>query len=98
VNTREDYVAGLRAAADFIEQHPDLPVPAYALNLSGSLGSAFHDDGRTPEDRVAAAAQALGVPMAVETVGEDVHYSAGRTFVPVEARLTYVAFGADGAP
>jgi hypothetical protein len=76
---RAAWVAGLRDLADFLEGHPDIPVPpAYHEGV-------IHEfpDGETDEQRRAGvdrAAEAMGVP-AAETRGG--HYKASVRFGPV---------------
>jgi hypothetical protein len=76
---RAAWVAGLRDLADFLEGHPDVPVPpAYHSQVIDEF-----PDGDTDDERRAGvdrAAEAMGVP-AAETRGG--HYKASVRFGPV---------------
>jgi hypothetical protein len=84
--SRAAWVAGLRDLADFLEGHPDVPVPP-----------AYHEavihefpDGATDDDRRAGvdrAAEAMGVP-AAETRGG--HYKASAHFGPVTYQIVAI--------
>lgn len=82
---RAEFIAGLRALADFLAAHPDLPVPrcpelTVHTGLDGVGGRLPDEQARAEVDRVAAV---LGVPAAAADC-DDSHYSARRMFGPVE--------------
>lgn len=68
-NDRTEMVAGLRALADFLEQHPDLPLP-YHIDATPYLCGSDEDDRAA----VDLAAGILGVQAYVKTFGQ--HYEA----------------------
>jgi hypothetical protein len=70
---REEVVRGLRALADFLEAHPDLPAP-WHIPASASI-SGSDDAERAEVDRIAAI---LGVPATANERGT--HYGAERDF------------------
>lgn len=72
---RADYVAGLRALADFIETCTELPVPSITA-------TSFHPDGDDEQSR-AEVDRVAKVLKPSTTAGGD-HYSAIRWFGPVE--------------
>jgi len=88
--TREDYIAALRAIADFFEATPDLPMPKYTASLSGSLGLVEGGGVAAIEQ----AAAAMGVPSETLVSGENIHHRAERTFGPIELGWSFVEFGA----
>lgn len=53
MRTRKEYVDGLRALADFVEQHEELPVPSYVLSSIW-----FH--GESARKNLEAVAKAFG--------------------------------------
>ncbi|HEX5495854.1 MAG TPA: hypothetical protein VFX70_14885 [Mycobacteriales bacterium] len=86
-------VAGLRQLADFLESHPQVPAPGrYDTDITlFTRGNTDTDEGacRVEVDRVAAA---LGV---AATSGE--HYTAVRTFGPVNYRIVHIPAAAERA-
>ncbi|MGP4104957.1 hypothetical protein [Nonomuraea sp. KM90] len=89
--TRAQIIDGLRALADFLDEHPGVPVNSWA-HVSYSVISADidstgdQDDAERAEvDRVAAL---LGVTPTLSDNGS--HYTALRTFGPVEYRATAI--------
>jgi hypothetical protein len=78
---RAALIDGFRTLADYLESNPDLPAPSYADIY------AFPPGGECDQMRadVDAAAELLG-SQARETAGGE-HYSATRSFGPVEYRI-----------
>ena len=76
---RTDFITALRDLADYLTDHPDVPVPDFEREIL-----VFVPDGTDAEERAAVdqAAAVLGVPVA-ERNG---HYKASRAFGPL---LTY---------
>jgi hypothetical protein len=79
---RAQMIVGLRTLADYLEDHPDLPVPDYGGDVS------VYPDGSEAEqraeiDRIAAI---LGVNP-TDNTGRDGHYTAEKTL----GRITYRA-------
>jgi hypothetical protein len=79
---RAEYVAGLRALADYLEAHPDLPVP-YRVDAWDSVTGG--DAERAEVDRVAAI---LGE---APRWSDGTHYEVGRAFGPVVYRTTVIS-------
>lgn len=83
-----ELVAGLRALADFYEQHPDMPVPDYPNMLVGidadtdEQGAAIVSEAAR---RMGAEYQPPGVPLDVAE-----HHVAETTFGPVKLRVYYI--------
>ena len=71
---REAAARGLRALADFLESHPDLPVP-WQTDAPASVSGADDAAERAEVDRIAGI---LGVPAAANERGT--HYDAERDF------------------
>jgi hypothetical protein len=62
VSTLSEIVAGLRALADFLEAHPDLPHPDYLDGPTHTVNTWWIPRGAAPDAIVAAAVKA-GVPV-----------------------------------
>jgi hypothetical protein len=75
---RERFITGLRQLADYLDTHPDVPVPPYGTTIDVHADSA-DNGGKSQVDTVAAQ---LGVPVQDDTA-EDGHYSAMRDFSSV---------------
>ena len=73
---RARYIDALRQLADFLDAHPDVPVPHYGTTITVSADSS--DAGG--RDQVDAAAEQLGTPVQDD---EDGHYSTIRAFGPI---------------
>lgn len=58
------YAAGLRALADFLDQHPNLPEPRYLERLN-----VWHPDTPVEDGAIVAAAEDAGLPVTVTTSG-----------------------------
>jgi hypothetical protein len=84
--TRQAFITGLRALADYLDRHPAIPVPAYGAEIH--LCAASTDDGGCAQ--VAQFARQLGtaVPTAVSAAG---HYEAARAFGPVGYRMIAIS-------
>lgn len=87
----EYLIDGLRALADFLQVHPDLPVDCWAnISYSVTVGGAMGEDDTEPAkcaevDRVAAI---LGVTPTIRANGD--HYTAVLAFGPVVYQATAV--------
>ncbi len=75
MSERSDVVRGLRALADFLDAHPDLPAP---WHVDAPAATSRSDDAaeRAEVDRIAGI---LGVPAAT-TNPKGTHYEAERDF------------------
>lgn len=71
---RGDVTRGLRALADFLDAHPDLPAPWHVVASAGSI-RADEAAERAEVDRIAGI---LGVPATPNDRGT--HYGTGRDF------------------
>lgn len=78
---RAQVIDGLRRLADYLDQHPDIPVNEYGWDLSDYTTRGTDAGERAAVDQVAAS---LGVPVRDDT-GDGGHYVAARTF----GRITY---------
>ena len=76
---RAQIIAGLRKLADYLENHPELPVPTYGGQVH------FYADG-TDEQQRAEVDRIAGVHP-VDNTGRDGHYTASKSF----GRMTYQA-------
>jgi hypothetical protein len=72
---RDQFITGLRQLADFLDAHPDLPVPPYGTTITVNADSA-DIDGKAQVD---AAAEQLGTPVHDDTAASG-HYSTIRAF------------------
>jgi hypothetical protein len=72
---RGQYTASLRDLADFLDAHPDLPVPMYGTTITVNADGA-DDGGKTQVD---AAAEQLGTPIH-DDIEDSGHYSTIRAF------------------
>jgi hypothetical protein len=82
---RARMIVGLRTLADFLEDHPELPVPEYGSEVT------VYPDGTEAEqraeiDRIAAI---LGVNP-TDNTGRDGHYTAETTFGRITYRAVYI--------
>ncbi|MGW0807980.1 hypothetical protein [Nonomuraea sp. NPDC002799] len=87
---RVQLIEGLRALADFLDTHPDVPTNSwvnvsYSVTAADTSGDDSDDAKRVEVDRVAAI---LGVTPTQNNRGS--HYTALRTFGPVEYRATAI--------
>lgn len=89
-------VAGLREFADFLESHPEMPLPDMLRLGYGANWSSESDGWRTPSDavqvdRVKAWASALGVELEHHKRGDgDVGWGTSRMFGAVEVGLSAI--------
>jgi len=74
---RAAFIAGLRELADFLEEHPDAPVPPYGTTLYVSTHGTDEEDVRVVD-----AAAAVFDTQATWN-GTGTHYDASRSFGPV---------------
>src|SRR5699024_2747884 len=82
--TRATVITGLRALADFLEDHPEVPVSRYA---SGYL--AYHPTGPDPAKR----AEVARIATALDTTPTDLgggHHVASRYVGPIEYRAVAI--------
>ena len=86
---RQAFITGLRALADYLDQHPAVPVPRYGTEVHLSAAST-DDGGCTQVDQFA---RQLGItpPQAVSYSG---HYEAVRSFGPVGYRMIAISAAA----
>jgi hypothetical protein len=84
--TRQALIAGLRALADYLDQHPAVPVPKYGTEIYLSASST--DDGGCAQ--VAQFARQLGVPVP-KGISYSGHYEAARRFGPVGYRMVAIS-------
>ena len=82
---RIDFIAGLYALADFLDANPALPIPLFRAEI------LIHVDGSDDEQRaeVDRLAELLGTSVDDET-GDGGHYTAMRSFGPVEYRCVAI--------
>lgn len=80
---REDYIAGLRSLADYLELHSAVPTEAFPGSI---LVHAFGEDDDAERSLVDAAAQAMGV-----SAEGDTHYAARRMFGPFAYEVVAVS-------
>jgi hypothetical protein len=81
---RDALIAGFRALADFLENHPDVPAPVYASVLVFPPNAT--DVGRHAEIDVIASRIGAGI----ETSEYGHHYITSRNFGPVEYRAVFI--------
>ncbi|NUW30742.1 hypothetical protein HTZ77_04800 [Nonomuraea sp. SMC257] len=86
---RAQLIDGLRALADFLDTHPDVPTNSWA-HVSYSVTANDVDGGSEDAKRaeVGRVAAILGVTPTLSDSGS--HYTALRTFGPVEFRATAI--------
>jgi hypothetical protein len=82
---RAQLIAGLRALADYLENHPDLPVPEYGSEVT------VYPDGSEAEQRaeIDRIACLLGV-IPTDNTSRDGHYTAQKTFGRITYRAVYI--------
>jgi hypothetical protein len=83
--THTDFVAGLHALADFLDTHPELPVPPFQTDILIHIRGS-DEEQHAEVNRLAAL---LDVPVTDET-STGGHYFAVRAFGPVEYRCVAV--------
>ena len=84
--TRQTFITGLRDLADYLDQHPAVPVPAYGTEVYLSASST--DDGGCAQ--VSQFARQLGI-IPPKTISYSGHYEAARQFGPVGYRMTAIS-------
>jgi hypothetical protein len=84
--TRQAFITGLRDLADYLDQHPAVPVPAYGTEIY--LNASSTDDGGCAQ--VAHFARQLGVPVP-HGISYSGHYEAARRFGPVGYRMLAIS-------
>jgi hypothetical protein len=83
---RRAFITGLRALADYLDQHPAVPVPTYGTEIY--LSAASTDDGGCAQ--VDWFARQLGVPVP-KGISYSGHYEAARRFGPVGYRMIAIS-------
>ena len=86
---RQAFITGLRDLADYLDQHPAVPVPAYGTEVYLSASST--DDGGCAQ--VSQFARQLGIT-APKTISYSGHYEAARCFGPVSYRMIAISAAA----
>jgi hypothetical protein len=84
--TRQAFITGLRDLADYLDQHPAVPVPKYGTEVH--LCAASTDDGGCTQVAQFARQLSIAVPTAVSASG---HYEAARAFGPVGYRMIAIS-------
>jgi len=86
---RQAFITGLRDLADYLDQHPAVPVPKYGTEVYLSASST--DDGGCAQ--VDQFARQLGItpPTRISYSG---HYEAARSFGPVSYRMIAISTAA----
>ncbi|MEU6780401.1 hypothetical protein ABZ912_14460 [Nonomuraea angiospora] len=89
---RVQLIDGLRALADFLDAHPDVPLNSWASVSYSVTATNLNTDDRDQDDveraEVDRVAAILGVTPTLSDNGS--HYTALRTFGPVEYRATAI--------
>jgi hypothetical protein len=83
---RQAFITGLRDLAWYLASHPAVPVPRYGTQILLSANST--DDGGCAQ--VDHFARQLGAPTE-NTIADDGHYAAERSFGPVGYRMTAIS-------
>lgn len=84
--TRQAFTTGLRALADYLDQHPAVPVPRYGTEIHMTADSIDHGGcGQVNEF-----ARQLGIA-APASISDSGHYEAIRFFGPVGYRMTAIS-------
>ncbi len=83
---RDQITTGLRQLADYLDNHPDIPVAPYGWDLLVATHLDSDTHGIAEIDRVAAI---LGVP-AENEIPDNGHYSALRAFGPITYRAFHI--------
>jgi hypothetical protein len=87
--TRRAFITGLRDLADYLDQHPAVPVPRYGTEVYLSASST--DDGGCAQVRQFARQLGITPP---ETISYSGHYEAARRFGPVGYRMIAISAAA----
>ena len=83
---RQAFITGLRDLADYLDQHPAIPVPRYGTEVYLSASST--DDGGCAQVRHFARQLGIAAPATISHSG---HYEAARSFGPVSYRMTAIS-------
>jgi len=83
--TREQFIAGLRALADFLDAHRSIPVPPYGTHIYLHV-SRYEDGGNAQVDRFA---RLLDAEIIDDTPAGG-HYLAARAFGPVSYEVVSI--------
>ncbi len=83
---RQAFISGLRALADYLDQHPAVAIPTHGADILLSASSA-DDSGCAQVDHFA---RQLGVPVENELAYSG-HYRAVRSFGPVGYQMTAIS-------
>jgi hypothetical protein len=83
---RQAFITGLRTLADYLDQHPAVPVPRYGTEVYLSAPST--DDGGCAQVRQFARQLGITAPAAISYSG---HYEAVRSFGPVGYRMIAIS-------
>jgi hypothetical protein len=84
--TRQAFITGLRDLADYLDQHPAVPVPTYGTQVYLSASST--DDGGCAQVRQFARQLGITPPSTISCSG---HYEAARSFGPVGYRMLAIS-------
>jgi hypothetical protein len=87
--TRRAFITGLRDLADYLDQHPAVPVPRYGTEVYLSASST--DDGGCAQVRQFARQLGITPP---ETISYSGHYEAARRFGLVGYRMIAISAAA----
>jgi hypothetical protein len=87
--TRRAFITGLRALADYLDQHPAVPVPRYGTEVYLCADST--DDGGCAQVRQFARQLGITPPDRISYSG---HYEAARSFGPVSYRMIAISTAA----
>lgn len=83
---RAQTIAGLRQLADYLEDHPDLPVTEYGFDLTVYPQADNEAAGRAEVDRIA---NILGVTP-IDNTPNNGHYIASKTFGRIAYRAVHI--------
>ncbi|HEV2372748.1 MAG TPA: hypothetical protein VGS19_11315 [Streptosporangiaceae bacterium] len=87
LTARAQVIDGLHQIADYLDQHPEIPVNQYGWDLNNfPQHDADEDDRRAEVDRVAAV---LGVQVH-DQLADVGHYTATRTFGPISYQFVHI--------
>jgi hypothetical protein len=87
--TRQAFITGLRDLADYLDEHPAVPVPRYGTEVY--LSAASTDDGGCAQVRQFARQLGITPPKTISYSG---HYEAARRFGPVGYRMIAISAAA----
>jgi hypothetical protein len=84
--TRQAFITGLRALADYLDRHPAVPVPGYGTQIHMTADST--EKGGCGQVNEFARQLAIAVPASISEFG---HYEAIRFFGPVGYGMTAIS-------